>query len=249
MNSIQARKVMSINTISVAICGVILLHSTSASASVVLYTDKSLFDAATNTALINFDTIDSVVVGDNDLLVDSAHVIDDIVFTTDIPETRNAWICGKDRCSDHVNANPRTYVLDSALFVAAGSFTNPADIVVDLSISPVTAVGGLFGDIDGPDNTSPVDLSRSGTFNVYDNNGVITSFDVTFGEMATGPLNKTFFGWTATESVITKIEFVTDEPYSGLDDFQYGTVVPVPAAAWLFASGLLGLIGFARRRK
>ena len=28
-----------------------------------------------------------------------------------------------------------------------------------------------------------------------------------------------------------------------------GTVVPVPAAAWLFGSGLLGLIGMARRRK
>jgi len=27
------------------------------------------------------------------------------------------------------------------------------------------------------------------------------------------------------------------------------TPVPVPAAAWLFGSGLLGLIGFARRKK
>jgi len=242
---------MSIKSISVAICGAILLHSTSASASVVQYTDKSLFDAATNTALINFDTINSVVVGDNDLLIGKAHVIDDIVFTTDMPSNSYAWICGKDKCSDPVNADPRTYILDSALFVAAGTFDNPADIVVDLSASPVTAVGGLFGDIDGPDNTSPVDLSRSGTFTVYESNGKITSFpfDVTFGEMATGPLNKTFFGWTAIESVITKIEFASEEPFSGLDDFQYGTVVPVPAAAWLFASGLLGLIGFARRKR
>jgi len=28
-----------------------------------------------------------------------------------------------------------------------------------------------------------------------------------------------------------------------------GTVVPVPAAVWLFGSGLLGLIGIARRNK
>jgi len=27
------------------------------------------------------------------------------------------------------------------------------------------------------------------------------------------------------------------------------SAVPVPAAAWLFASGLLGLIGMARRNK
>jgi hypothetical protein len=28
-----------------------------------------------------------------------------------------------------------------------------------------------------------------------------------------------------------------------------GTVVPIPAAIWLFGSGLLGLIGIARRKK
>jgi hypothetical protein len=36
-------------------------------------------------------------------------------------------------------------------------------------------------------------------------------------------------------------------PGSGFGQEQ--VVVPVPAAAWLFASGLLGLIGMARRRK
>ncbi len=28
-----------------------------------------------------------------------------------------------------------------------------------------------------------------------------------------------------------------------------GTVVPIPAAIWLFGSGLIGLIGIARRKK
>ena len=31
--------------------------------------------------------------------------------------------------------------------------------------------------------------------------------------------------------------------------FTFETIVPVPAAAWLFGSGLLGLVGFARRKK
>lgn len=34
-----------------------------------------------------------------------------------------------------------------------------------------------------------------------------------------------------------------------LDHLQYGAIVPVPAAAWLFGSGLLCLVGMARRKK
>lgn len=33
------------------------------------------------------------------------------------------------------------------------------------------------------------------------------------------------------------------------DNLNVGAVVPVPAAVWLFGSGLLGLVGIARRRK
>jgi fumarate reductase subunit C len=35
----------------------------------------------------------------------------------------------------------------------------------------------------------------------------------------------------------------------GIFMVREATVVPVPAAVWLFASGLLGLVGIARRRK
>lgn len=34
-----------------------------------------------------------------------------------------------------------------------------------------------------------------------------------------------------------------------LDNVNFNQVVPVPAAAWLFVSGLIGLIGVARRKK
>jgi len=30
---------------------------------------------------------------------------------------------------------------------------------------------------------------------------------------------------------------------------ERGAVIPVPAAVWLFGSGLLGLVGIARRKK
>jgi hypothetical protein len=35
----------------------------------------------------------------------------------------------------------------------------------------------------------------------------------------------------------------------GLDNIHYSAVVPIPATIWLFGSGLLGMIGMARRRE
>jgi hypothetical protein len=37
--------------------------------------------------------------------------------------------------------------------------------------------------------------------------------------------------------------------YNANFDMTTLTVVPIPAAAWLFGSGLLGLVGVARRRR
>jgi hypothetical protein len=36
--------------------------------------------------------------------------------------------------------------------------------------------------------------------------------------------------------------------FVGYDDFYYSTVVPIPAAVWLFGSGL-GLLGWFRRKQ
>jgi len=42
---------------------------------------------------------------------------------------------------------------------------------------------------------------------------------------------------------------MTAGPFTGFSPYFSVTAVPVPAAAWLFGSGLLGLVGVARRRR
>jgi len=63
-----------------------------------------------------------------------------------------------------------------------------------------------------------------------------------------------FWGFTIDESVSTMI--MSEGTGSGyqetftLDNMQMATtLVPVPAAVWLFGSGLVGLVGVARRKK
>ena len=50
--------------------------------------------------------------------------------------------------------------------------------------------------------------------------------------------------------IIDPEDFVEPRDFSVLDEgiTVASSVVPVPAAAWLFGSGLIGLIGYARRR-
>jgi hypothetical protein len=47
---------------------------------------------------------------------------------------------------------------------------------------------------------------------------------------------------------LTSVSWMQETPYHQFDNIVVN-VVPVPAAAWLFASGLLGMIGIARRKK
>ena len=42
--------------------------------------------------------------------------------------------------------------------------------------------------------------------------------------------------------------FRVSNGYAVLDDLTFGTAVPVPAALWLFGSGLLGLVAVAKRK-
>lgn len=67
-----------------------------------------------------------------------------------------------------------------------------------------------------------------------------------------GNLQRHAFGLEFDE--ITSVTWYQDEPFHQFDNLELtkepfpSAVVPVPAAVWLFGSGLLGLVGIARRK-
>jgi len=104
--------------------------------------------------------------------------------------------------------------------------------------------GTLFG---GPNLDTP--LAPDGI-----NFGIISAaspFSPNPGELADSPV---------IQDTVTFVLSLPNDQFSEDDisnvSFQYGTqfgepnlVVPVPAAVWLFGSGLLGMVGIARRRR
>jgi hypothetical protein len=118
--------------------------------------------------------------------------------------------------------------------------------------------GGTPIDIDDESFT----LNSTGTFD-----GSIGSFAGTF-TVSGGLLTGTFTDLSVFSLGVSDGQFLGDVTYTGgslqggLDGGRIeggysgtsiagklGAVVPVPAAVWLFGSGLLGLIGLARRKK
>lgn len=63
-----------------------------------------------------------------------------------------------------------------------------------------------------------------------------------------------FFGFHVTDGlladhIVFSIGDASGYETFGMDNIAFVSAVPTPAAAWLFGSGLLGLVGMARRKK
>lgn len=102
-------------------------------------------------------------------------------------------------------------------------------IIFAFDTSKVNVTSILVG---GISNNSPVQIDAFGSLL---NDTISTSNNWTEISQISGLGNISQVDITLLESSITSFQF------------EY-TVVPVPAAMWLFGSGLLGLVGFARRR-
>lgn len=154
-------------------------------------------------------------------------------------------------------------VVDGALnwggLSAGDSIT--AELVLD--ISSYTGIGNEFFSFTGTNTlaitagTHSFDQTMDSALNasVSFNNGVI--YDLNFGALfgvnsAPEEFDSVGLGILASRSVTTgngKKAVTTDYQLAAHWEAVTLTPVPVPAAVWLFGSGLLGLVGFARRKK
>ena len=138
------------------------------------------------------------------------------------------------------------------------SGTTPENFVFDID---ATAIKIVTDDINNPINIPDQSFTLHGTFDIN------TSLFVGTFDVAGGLLSGTFKNLTITRLSSGSWDFKTDLIYTsgslkgellggrleGIGDTvnlgaKLGPVVPVPAAVWLFGSGLIGLIGVARRK-
>ena len=111
--------------------------------------------------------------------------------------------------------------------------------------SPVSQFGmGVFD----PNLTGNILRALDSNGNVLEQ--VVSNIDPEFPIGPTGGVFSTFVGFSRLQLDIQRIELIhVTGDWLAIDNVTYSTVVPIPSAVWLFGSGLIGLIGIARRKK
>jgi hypothetical protein len=131
-----------------------------------------------------------------------------------------------------------------------------ADSSVSYSLSSLTDAGAQVAPVVGSNIVSAfeVDTSVGGLTSLNKGVDVGDKFFFFGGpETNNSPVytaSNTFTGNLAYDLMTVKVDFsLSADSTVGMSGFVQQTVVPVPAAVWLFGSGLLGLVAVARRRK
>lgn len=139
-------------------------------------------------------------------------------------------------------------------------------ISIYTSDSPFEGVNGLFSAPSGNINHETSELTLDLSSWTFFNNGVSISHNIgsssnlvegticvdSFSSNCTSPITTTYNALTG-EFTASWVSFINHGALPGAQTSTYITgyvsAVPVPAAVWLFGSGLLGLVGLARRNK
>lgn len=161
-----------------------------------------------------------------------------------------------------LTADPDPFIAGSFTVTNTSAMMQTFDITFALPVSPTFTNGYMTGSLSG--SYTDADSSGGATLNLNDWDGLIgTSSEMNlfsfagpcFGIDCSVTIDEVFQGPTLyTGAVDSTIGIHMNFALSAGDRVTFDTrfevtPVPVPAAAWLFGSGLLGLIGVARRKK
>lgn len=164
---------------------------------------------------------------------------------------------------DTATGSLNTFDFESAvpggLTISGGSITDNSGCGALCGFN-VTPAGSLFSLIVGGNITftfdTPIDsfgfyvtglqasLVPQQTVTYFDGSSAVFNFP------AANDGGGAFIGFTDIGRSITSVTLNLTNDVVAIDDIRYGvSAVPVPAAVWLFGSGLVGLVGASRRKK
>lgn len=124
--------------------------------------------------------------------------------------------------------------------VAAKTTTNG---VFDISMVLFDSTGHAWSGNDGTDSAINFSVTNAGSYYLAVSSYANEALDA-FGN----PLRDSFF-WTDANITGTTFDSWSGQAFGGGNYTLSVNSVPVPAATWLFGSGLIGLVAAGRRRK
>lgn len=219
---------------SIALVASTLALSTSVNAAII--TDNFVYGNTVN----DFDGLSTGAVAG---LISQSGASYGELFTGQTLDTSGGFDSLSGTPTSTLNLKANASIFDNVgIFSTGGSNTIYGDLnsetgegAVSILLDTETNIFG-FNILGGNDGQFLVDFFGS-------DGGLIGSFSQT--------ATNSFFGFRVDSGTLISAVSITNTDYLGLayDNFTFNsTVVPIPAAVWLFGSGLLGLVGVARRK-